>query len=205
MSGAADTGIVIVDHQGGGGAEVRNVRGSLIASSLQTLREAGHYERYLQKLPAKYHDSLLFCLASSWLPLAMAEQHYGACDALGLDEREMTRIGETVAQRIMGTFLGVLLRSSRGVGAAPTPWIVLRQYGRICDRLLDGGSHLVLEQGPKDALIQTRGLPLYRFRYFRVAMLGMIRGGAGVLAKTYYVKQIGADDPNGIRVSLRWV
>jgi hypothetical protein len=205
MAQVSAQGAVLVDHVAASGPEVKSVRGSLIASSLQTLREAGHFERYLTKLPKQHHEALLFCLASTWLPIEMATHHYAACDALGLDDREMDRIGEVVSNRIMGTVLGTLLRSGRSLGATPTPWLVLRQYGRLCDRLLDGGTHLVREVGPKDAYVESGGLPLFRFRYFRVAAVGLIRGGAGMFAKSCYVKALGSPAESRLAVSVRWV
>ena len=204
VQAAATTGEVIVDHRGETGPEASHVRGALIASSLQTLKDSGHFESYLARLPKAHHEALLFCLASTWLPMELAAEHYRACDAIGLDEREMTRIGEVVSHRIMGTFLGTMLRSARSLGATPTPWIVLRSYGKVCDRLMDGGAHTVMQQGPKDALIESRGIPLFRFRYFRTAMVGMCRGAASIFARSCFSKEIQASEDR-VRVSLRWV
>lgn len=197
-------GTVLVDHVGEAGAEARHIRGALIASSLQTLKEAGHYEAYVKLLPPQHHEALLFCLASSWLPLELSAVHYATCDAIGLDDREMMRIGEVVSHRIMGTFLGTMLRSARSLGATPTPWVVLKQYHKVCERLLDGGAHTVVQQGPKDALIETRGLSLFRYRYFRTAMVGMCRGAASIFAHSCFSKEV-ASKPDRVRVSLRWV
>jgi hypothetical protein len=198
-------GALIVDHQGAGGPVAAGVRGSLIASSLQTLREHGYFDRYLAQLPAPHRDHILYCLASSWLPIEVAMAHYCACEAMGLSESELLTIGESVSQRIMGTFLGTMLRSSRSVGAALSPWIPLRQYGRVCDRLLSGGVHRVREMGPKDAEIETSGVSMFRYRYFRVATLGIVSGAAGIFSKRCYAKELSGSDSGRIRVSLRWV
>jgi len=143
LSAATET--VLVDHVGTQGPEARQVRGALVASSLQTLKDSGHYEAYLTLLPKQHHDALLFPLASSWLPIELAGIHCAACDALRLDGREMMRIGEVVSHRIMGTFLGTMLRSARSLGATPTPWVVLKSYHKVCERLLDGGHHRVVQ------------------------------------------------------------
>jgi hypothetical protein len=196
----------IVEHESEGGPRTTQVRGSLLASSLQTLREFGYFDKYLQHLPRTHHEAVLFAVANSWLSLEVAMAHYGACDAMGLQEAELARVGEAVSARIMGTFLGTLLRSGRSMGAAPSPWIPLRQYGRVCDRLLLGGRHSVLETGPKDAVIETSGVPMFRYRYFRTATVGIARGAAGMFAKTCFAKELGSGgDPERIRVSLRWV
>jgi hypothetical protein len=197
---------VLLDHSSSNGPVMRNVRGSLIASSLQTLRELGYYERYLTKLPEQYREPVLFSVASSWLPLEVAEAHYQACDDLALDDGEIVAIGEAVSKRIMGTFLGTMLRAGRNFGAAPTPWLVLCQYHRVCERILDGGKFMVTELGPKDAVVQTRGLPLFRSRYFRTATLGMFRGGVGVFAKSCFAREVAERSTrDSLTVSLRWV
>jgi len=198
-------GVLIADHTGADGAVAHSVRGSLIASSLQTLRELGHYDRYIACLPAEFHEQVLFCLASSWLPVEAAMAHYAACDAMELSESELVMIGENVSQRIMGTFLGTMLRSSRTFGASPTPWVPFKQYGRIIDRVLSGGVHRIYELGPKDALIEHAGIRMLRYRYFRSGILGIVRGGVSMFAKTCYVKeQLGAP-ADAIRISVRWV
>lgn len=195
----------IVEHQSPGGPQLVRVRGSLIISSLQALRELGHFDRYRTLLPAERRDALLGCTANSWLTLELAEQHYAACDALSLSEPATRAVGEAVSQRIMGTFLGTMMRSGRSVDAAPSPWIPLRQYGRICDRLLDGGSHVVTELGPKAALIETSGVSLLRFWYVRNAMLGITSGAAGLFAKSCTTSELPAAQPDQIRISLHWV
>jgi hypothetical protein len=197
---------ILLDHSSANGPIMRNVRGSLIASSLQTLRELGYYERYLARLPERYREPVLFGLASSWLPLEVAEAHYQACDDLELDDSEIIALGEAVSKRIMGTFLGTILRSGRSVGASPTPWLVLGQYHRVCERILDGGKFMVTELGPKDAVVLTRGLPLFRSRYFRTATLGMFRGGVGVFSKSCFARELAdRSTRDSLAVSLRWV
>jgi hypothetical protein len=197
---------ILLDHDSTNGPVMRHVRGSLIASSLQTLRELGYYEAYVARLPARFHEAVLLGVASSWLPLEVAEAHYGACDALELDDNAIVAIGEAVSKRIMGTFLGTLLRTGRNFGATPTPWLVLCQYHRVCERILDGGKFMVTELGPKDALVQTRGLPLFRSRYFRTATLGMFRGGVNVFAKSCFARELPERSTrDALTVSLRWV
>lgn len=197
---------VLLDHSSVNGPVMRNVRGSLIASSLQTLRELGFYDAYVKHLPEQYREVVLFGVASSWLPLAAAEAHYQACDDLELDDAQIIMIGEAVSKRIMGTFLGTMLRTGRNFGATPTPWLVLCQYHRVCERILDGGKFMVTELGPKDAVVQTRGLPLFRSRYFRTATLGMFRGGVGVFAKSCFAREVPERSSRDmLTVSLRWV
>jgi hypothetical protein len=196
---------VLLSHTSPGGPSAKHVRGSLIASSLQTLREVGLYDRYLKRLPATFRDDVLFALASSWLPMAAAEAHYQACEELELDELQMSSLGETVSKRIMGTYLGTLVRSGRGIGPL-SPWLVLHQYHRVCERIVDGGVFIVTETGPKDALVETRGLPLFQFRYFRKAALGIFRGASLMFAKSCHARELpAANKRDQLIVGLSWV
>ncbi len=196
---------IVLQHTSANGAVARNVRGSLIASSLQTLRDLGYYDRYLKLLPPIYRDQVLFALASSWLPMEVAEAHYQACDNLGLEDVELMHMGEAVSQRIMGTYLATMMRTGRTIGTT-SPWLPLGQYHRVCQRIIDGGTFMVSERGPKDAVIDTRGLALFRFRYFRVAALGIFRGAAGMFAKTCYARELPSrGGREQLLVSLSWV
>ena len=186
-STSSASGTLLVDYTSPAGPEVTHVRSTLISSSLQTLREFGHYERYLERLDREFHDAVLLTLAPTWLPVDVAMAHYGACDALELTSDDLEKIGEAVSARIMGTFLGHLTRSARSVGASP--WIPFKRYGRLWSRLMMGGRCRVMEIGPKDAQIECTGMPMVRYRYFSEAYLGVIRGSAGMFAKTVYVRR----------------
>jgi hypothetical protein len=176
----------------------------LIVSSLQTLRELDFFPRYIEHLPASAHDTVLFALAASWLPLEVAMAHYGACDAMGLDDRELDMIGQNVSARIMGTFLGTLLRGSRELGASAAPLVALKHYDKLWDRLLLGGGCHVRQTGPKDAVIESRGLLMFRYRYFRVAYASLIRGAGLMFARTVYTRVQRSSDTAMI-VSVSWV
>jgi hypothetical protein len=199
-----ETGQGIVEHESAAGPLVVEVRGSLIASSLHTLRELNLFERYLKGLPNAQRDPILFALASSWLPVELALAHYGACEAMQLPEPELMKIGEHVSQRIMGTFLGTLMRSSRHMGAGATPWIPLRQYHRLWDRLLLGGGCTVQSSGLKDVTIESRGVPMFRYRYFRVAYTGLIKGAGLLFAKSVFTRVRSASD-SALTIEASWV
>jgi len=197
---------VVAEHRSAAGPRVVSVRGSLLASSLETLREFGYFDAYKGRLDPAHQDAVLLCVASSWLPAEVAMAHYAACDALQLSDADLSRLGEAVSARIMGTFLGTMMRTSRTFGAAPSPWVPMKQYGRVCERLMNGGESVVREHGPKDAVIETTGIPMLRYRYFRMAMVGMTRGAAGVFAKSCFAKELpwlGSEEH--IRIAVRWV
>jgi len=69
------------------------IRSTLIASSLQSLKSRGHLARYTELLPAEHHDTILHYIAGQWFPLAIGFAHYQACDGLGLSLEEQREIG----------------------------------------------------------------------------------------------------------------
>lgn len=200
MGPAAGKIEVLAEHQSSRGPNVVQVRGSLIASSLETLRQLELFDRYLKHLPVQYHDQVLFTLAASWVPVEVALVHYGACDEMQLSEPELHKIGGFVSQRIMGTFLGTLLRTAR-VMVAPNS--ALRQYPRLWDRLLVGGGCTVTALSEKEARIDSRGVPMFRYRYFRIAYAGLIQGAAHVLGSSVQARIRKATD-NSLTIDLHW-
>ena len=196
-------GETLLDHTSKFGPKVSYVRSTLLSSSIETLKTLGYYERYLELLPEEHHDTILLTLAPTWHPIGLAMAHYHACDELGLAEDELRHIGESVSGRIMGTFLGTVMRSSRNAGASP--WIALKKYDKLWDRLMQGGGVRVYEEGPKDAIVETHGLPLLEHRYFMVAYAGVIKGATGMFAKTVHVNPRRPPDRHAARTSVSWV
>jgi hypothetical protein len=193
---------IVTQHQSPGGPVVVQVRGSLLVSSLQTLRELGYYDRYLGGLRKELHEPVLFALASSWVPIEVALGHYAACESMELEEQDLDAMGKHVGARIMGTFLGTLVRSSRI--AASRPLLALQHYPRLWERLMSGGSCTVEQKGPKDALIDSRGVPMFRFRYFRVAYSALIRGAGGLLGRAVHTRITRSTD-SAMGVFVSWV
>jgi hypothetical protein len=199
------TATSILEFHSPEGPVVKHVRSTLISSSVQTLRENKLFDRYLTYLPKEFHEAVLLTIAPTWMPVEVAMAHYGSCDALNLAESELERIGESVSSRIMGTFLGTLVRSSRNVGA--TPLIPLRQYDRLLSRLMSGGSCIVKQTGPKDAVVQSHGVPMFEYRYFRVAYQGVVRGSIGMFAKKVLTRSLHGTggNPHVAFTGVSWV
>jgi hypothetical protein len=150
-----------------------HVRSTLIQSSVNTLRNLGHFERYTAHLDPAHAEAVLQTLAPSWMPIEVAEAHYAACDALRLAPSDLLSIGEAVGDRIQGTFLTTLSRGARAAGI--TPWTLFVHFDRLWGRLYQGGSAELRKAGPKDALIEVRSAVLPRFAYFRAAFCGVVR------------------------------
>ncbi len=172
---------------------VSQVRSTLIQSSLNALRQQGHFADYEARLDPVHRERVLGSLGPEWLPLEVAEAHYQACDQLGLTPEQVQRMGEDVGDRIQGTFLGTLVRKARMVGL--TPWLLLGQFERLWERLMTGGGVALYKVGPKDARVEIYNLPLARFPYFRSAFCGVISTGIRLGAgRAVSVKVSGARD-----------
>jgi hypothetical protein len=152
-----------------------HVRSTLIQSSLNSLKDAGHFDRYVRLLDPIHVEAVLHTLAPTWLPLEVGVAHYGACDALRLDAMQLREIGERVGDRIQGTFLKTLTRGVRAAGI--TPWTLLNHFDRLWCRLFQGGSVELTRKGPKDVTIEVRSAVIPRFEYFRVGFSGVVRAG----------------------------
>lgn len=196
---------VVVDYRSPDGDHVKAVRSTMIAQSLATLRELGHYERYLTLVPEEHRERILFAVAPEWLPIAIGEAHYRTCDALGLGDAELEHIGEVVSTRIMGTFLGTLVRTG-GNNVGASPWLALGKFDFIWSRLMQGGHCTVERTGPKDAVIRAHGASLFATHYFRVAYHGVIRGAAGMFATRIMGRTVRAPEgPHSVVTTISWV
>lgn len=193
---------VVVDWTSPEGPAVTHIRGTMILSSLTTLRERGLFERYLKNLDPALHDAIVYDVSTSWRPIEHGVAHYAACDALGLSDEELHEIGEAVSERVMGTFLGTLVRRSRDIGG--TPWIVVRSYPTLWSRIWRGGSVRVIQEGPKDAILIGHGCPCGRLRYFDTAYRGVVKGAIGLFARTVYTRTLPRRGDELI-VGVRWV
>jgi hypothetical protein len=156
-------------------ARATSCRGTLIASSLRALETEGHLARYFERLSSVHAASIQSLIAGQWISIELAIAHYEACDQLELHADEQLRMGGLVADRIQKTFLATVMKLANDSGL--TPWVGLKQFGRIYDRLFIGGGTCVTKVGPKDARIEIVGLPLAGIPYFRNGYRGVIRAG----------------------------
>jgi hypothetical protein len=156
------------------------VRSTLLQSSLETLRTLKLFERWAEAVKAEHRERIVSCIAPEWVPVEVAMAHYAACDALELSEAELVHIGIVTAGRLQGTFLDTLARTARNAGV--TPWAALPYFGRVHARILRGGSTQFMRVGPKDALVEWRAVPLFRFAYYRHAYCGFVVAALKLLA-----------------------
>lgn len=170
---------------------VSEIRTTLIASSLQSLKARGLLERYTEQLPEELRPTILHCIAGQWFPISVGFAHYQACDALNLSLELQREIGSDVSRRIHETFLGVMLQVAKGVGV--TPWTLLPKANQVFSRIAKGGGTQVTKLGPKDASILVARLPLLEIAYFRTAMQGIYQTAIGMFAKRVHVRLIATE------------
>jgi len=183
---------------------VSSVRSTLLASSLQVVRERSLIHAYTQALPRRHHDQVLRTLAPVWLPLDAALAHYQAMDSLGLSEEEVLSIGRSVGDRLHGTFLGTLVRGVAQAGL--TIWSLAGKGDRVWSRVFDGGAVGVVKLGPKEGIMSIRGLPLLSINYFRVGWRGVLCASVEAIAQKCYVRERATSvSPDGIDFIVSWV
>jgi len=182
--------VVVLRHARGQAPLVTRVRSALLLSSLSGLRSRGLFDRYVALLPRKLHDPILGAVSGTWLDVELAAAHYRACDALGLSVQEQVAMGESVGEAVNGTFMRTLLHIARSAGV--TPWVVLKHYTKLWERLFDGGDVEVDKLGPKEALVQMHGLPLFSIPYIRVAVRGMHQTGFSLFCTKCYMTDLGS-------------
>jgi hypothetical protein len=195
-------GEVVVDYKSLESARITHIRSTLLASSIQTLRERGLLDRYLHCLPKDQHGLLLAPQAPCWIPIEIAEIHYTSCERMELASDELNALWEAVLRSVTQTVIAQFVRSGRAIGG--TPWHSLAQAERLFSRLKRGGAIRVTRRGPKEALIESSSCTLYRIPYFASAYTALLRAAALMFAKTAYARQLTAPDLEH-RVVLAWV
>lgn len=159
-------------------------RSTWIVSSLQTLRERGHFEAYRRNLAA-HHDRIFSALAGSWLPMDVARAHYEACNRLGLGLEEQIAMGLGVGGRAQGTLLSTAVKAARGAGV--TPWTIIPQFDRLYRRAANGGAAAVFKLGPKEARGEFVGCELFDIDYFRHAFRGVLLNVGALFCEKLYI------------------
>jgi hypothetical protein len=150
------------------------LRNTLLQSSLTKLRESGFYECYLQHIDPAVLDELSSNVAPGWVPIALAEAHYAACDAMSLSDEELKSMGVGVGTRVRET--SIIVPKKKASEQKLDVWPVAPQLFRVWSRLYQGGSVQVTQIGPSEELLEFRGFTLNRYRYYRHANVAAIVG-----------------------------
>jgi hypothetical protein len=180
------------------------VRGTVILSSMRSLRSRGLVDRYMAELDPAEHETVAALTGVTWLPIRFAMAHYGALDRLDLAPEIIRHIGAESGRFVNQTVLRVVARLTREAGA--TPWTALAQSNTLNSRTWIGSSMAVYKLGPKDARLDWVGLPVARFEYYREAFGAFAAGILGLFARTVHVHRI-PERTNDTELSYRfsWV
>ncbi|MEY4515125.1 MAG: hypothetical protein RLZZ450_7247 [Pseudomonadota bacterium] len=197
---------VILDYMSALGPNVTHMRGTLLVNSLDNLRALGLYDRYLGTLPASHQDVIPYTIAASWIPIDIALLHYETCDAMGLSEEQLAKMGTMMATRVAETFLATVLRTTRNAGVEAF-WSVLKQNHRLLERMYQGGGMSVLKTGPKDLVLENTGLPVVASRYWRRVYVYYMQAIGNMFTKVTYVKLVRprVSHPHSIAIACSWV
>jgi hypothetical protein len=177
-------------------------RSTWVVSSLQTLRERGHFDRYDRALRT-HREEILGTVAGVWLPMAVARAHYEACEAVGLDADEQFEMGLAVGDRAQGSVLATVVKTARGAGV--TPWTILPLVDRLWRRGANAGAGAVFRLGPKEARVEFVGCELFDIPYFRHAFRGVLYGIVARFCTKQYVHDVAPRPPGEAIFRLQWV
>jgi hypothetical protein len=140
-------------------------RSTWLTSSLEGLRQHGHFERYLTLLEG-YQDEILTSVAASWIPLEVARTHYQACERLQLKPEQieaMARAGGNVRR----AWYANTIASAQRPGV--TVWVILQQLQKFWLRSANGGAVAVFQLDANSARLHYVGCSLFDITYFREA------------------------------------
>jgi hypothetical protein len=160
---------------------VTQARSTILTASIAALRQRGLVERYFGALPPQHRVTMRSLVAGTWVPIDLALVHYRACEAMALSGDEIEALGLDVAGRLHSTFLGTLLRATRGLGVGP--WGGLKHYDRLWNRLFVGGAAWAFKLGPNEIRVEVHGLPLCEVPYFREAFRHLQLAGVQLFCK----------------------
>ena len=181
------------------------VKSTLLTASIDAVRKRGRFDEYVSHMAPEHQDQVVLGIAGVWLPMAVAQAHYAAVDALGFTEAEAIENGYSVGGRLNDTFLGAVLKVASQAGA--TPWLPLGQTGRLFERVFRGGAGLQVEEcGPKEARIAIVGVPIVSSPYFRGALRGQIQAGCELFCRRCYAREVGPKAvPGCTMLRVSWV
>lgn len=161
------------------------IRGTLIGSSLQAMRQRALSQAYFEVLDPAHREGIETLTPQSWVEMPLAEAHYRAMDRLITDNDEVMAIGRAVGDRVQKSYVATLIRGLKATGAVD-PALVLSRAPSISKRIFRGGGVRVTREGPKDVRVEFIGVPLCAISYFRWGFAGVIQGGLQLVVRRVY-------------------
>jgi hypothetical protein len=203
MEGALPRGEIVFPHDPNAGVltEVRNL---VVQSSIAELKARGHYERYLQFIAPVTLEDLLSRVAPGWIPVELAMEHYQACEEMNLSNEELNIMGRSVGERVQSAAFVSSAKKTRDDDF--DLWQIEAQIYRVWQRLYRGGSIQVVKLGPKEKLVEQRGYPMNRYRYYRQALVTAIATAHTAVGAHITSIRIDKYDPatHAVNCRLRW-
>jgi len=184
---------------------VTHVRSTLLQSSLATLRRTGLIDRWRTLISPQLARELEETLGPSWVDVELAVAHYAACDGLGLSTSEIDAIGQQVGDHLQNVLVSLSARTARAAGLDVRHAVMA--FEKLFGRVFQGGSLGVFQTGPKDLLVELKGVRLTSSYYFRTAYLGHLRSAAKFVGtRAFYAKPARLDPVSDtFIVSVAWV
>jgi hypothetical protein len=182
---------------------VKEMKGTILVSSLRGVREGGHFDAYLAKLAPRDADAIQLVVAGEWVPIDLVLTHYRACDALGLPPPEIVRMGIAIAHRTHSNVFATVAKIAKTSGV--TPWTGLARLQHVFEgHFRGGGGTRVVKLGPKEARVELLAFPLMGIPWCRYGWRGTITANAELFCKQCYTSEI-ASTPTSVAYRLSWV
>jgi hypothetical protein len=194
---------VILAHETHRAGDPQRVRGTVLVSSLRSLRRRGLGDRYMAALEPRFHEDIASLTAATWLPMELALAHYGACQNLGLHRATVDDIGAETGRFINETVLTTVSKLSRESGL--TPWFALPYSQKLVARTWLGTSMAVWRVGPKDAQLEWVRQPCARYPYFRTAFAAFAAGILAMFAQSIHVRELPHVSDEEMTLRFSWV
>jgi hypothetical protein len=196
---------VLVDYHSAHGPNVTDMRGIVLQAGLKQLRDHGHYDDYLARLPHEQRDQIVHALASSWVPAQIYMTHLEALDALPLSDAQLAHLTEPMGAGLFHSLFANLVRAARNNGGEGNVWFGLGHADRVFSRIHQGGACKVTQVGPKDAQIDVSGLMFAHLRCFRIGHCAFLRGVFSYSTKTCVIKPQHGPRRDRMSVLVSWV
>jgi hypothetical protein len=196
----------LVEYVSPYGKTVTHIRGIMFVDAIENLRAAGVLPRYESRIANRHLCAISEALATTWIPVEHVVAHYAACDELSMSDAQMNLIGARIAKRISSTFFAGLVRRARGAGVESFRF-ALSHNDKLAERMYMGGKVSVVVTGPKDAVVETSGLPFATSRCFRTGFVAFGEAIAATFCKAAVVRlaRPRTADPHCLSLAYSWV
>lgn len=201
---------VLLEYTSPHGPLVTHLRGTVLADMQKNLRDLGIYDRYMSALSPESRERLSAAIASSWIEIGSALEHYTLIEQIAVELRltdeQIEEIATRIVRRATETFIGSMVRATRSAGVESFAY-VMSKNDRLWDRFYMGGGCTVTVHGPKELTLENHGNPLFGLRMFRVGYDAYTKVLTGLFCKTAVIKGVRPRHPRQHTLATRfsWV